>query len=102
MDISNKQQELIAILSDFLTGTGSVNELNRFVWEVIGYFSSHPSDIGQAGKDSEKVFWYVIWQLQHLALEDTIEENMRRELLSSLQYLKGEKELPINYVGTRP
>ena len=103
MDLSEKYHELISLLSQFLIGDIPADTLQAFVWEAIDYFSSADKRDLPPKEDFEKVFWYVVWEVQHLLSEDHLEDgSAQRELEEALEYLKGEQSLPEEFIGRRP
>lgn len=103
MNLEEKRQEFVALLSDFLNDAVSVDVLQEFVWDVINYFSTTPKRDLPPSAEFEKTFWYVIWQVQHLATEDHLSDGSAfPELKEALEYLQGGKDLPDEYVGRRP
>ena len=103
MNLEEKVRELVLVLSGFLNGSVQVDKLQTFVWEVIEYFTSTPKDALPPLADFENVFWYAIWQIQHLATDDHVADGTAcRELAEVLEYLQGQKELPKDYFGRRP
>ncbi|HHK60956.1 MAG TPA: hypothetical protein ENJ73_04420 [Desulfobacterales bacterium] len=103
MNLSKKYQELIVLLTQFLNGTLDADVLQKFVWEIIDYFSSAEKRDLPPVEEFEKVFWYVVWEVQHLATEDHLDDGTaQRELKEALAFLKGERSFPEEYIGRRP
>ncbi|VAW82585.1 hypothetical protein MNBD_GAMMA13-286 [hydrothermal vent metagenome] len=103
MNLSKKYQELIMLLTQFINGTLDADVLQKFVWEVIDYFSSTEQIDLPPVEEFEKVFWYVVWEVQHLATDDHLEDGVaQRELKDALAFLKGEQNLPEECIGRRP
>jgi len=103
MNLSNKYQELIMVLTNFLDGSITVDILQTFVWEVIDYFSTNEKRDLPAEEEFEKVFWHVVWQVQHMATKDHLDNgSVWKELEEALLFLKGERKLPEEYIGQRP
>lgn len=103
MNLSEKYQELVMLLTQFLSGTLTADVLQKFVWEVIDYFSTTEKKDLPPVEKFEKVFWYVIWEVQHLATEDHLEDGTAQQVLEeALTFLKGDRRLPDEYIGRRP
>ncbi len=103
MNLTEKYQELIVILTEFLRGAKSADVLQTFAWEMINYFSTTRKDDLPQEEKFEKVFWYVIWEVQHLVTDDHLTDGrVRQELEDALVFLKGEQSLPDDYIGRRP
>lgn len=103
MNLSEKYQELIMLLTQFLNGTLASDVLQKFVWEVIDFFSTTEKRDLPPVEEFEKVFWYVVWEVQHLATEDHLEDGSAQQVLEgALTFLKGERSLPEEYIGRRP
>lgn len=103
MNLKVKFEELLILLVGFVADQISCSELQRFSLEVIDYFTDTPSKELPAEEPFEKVFWYTIWQIQHLC-DDLHQRDgtTKRELSKALAYMKGEKNIPQEYVGRRP
>lgn len=103
MKLQQKNEELITILTNFLNGVIDAKELQSFVWEIIDYFTDTESDKLPPEEDFENVFWYTIWQIQHLCTEDHIKDGTaQKELVETIAYLKGIKQIPSYCFGHRP
>ena len=103
MNLSEKYHELIVLLTKFLSGALGADVLQEFIWEVIDYFSVTEKKDLPPEEEFERVFWYVVWDVQHLATEDHLEDGVaQRELREALAFLRGELNLPEEYVGRRP
>jgi len=103
MELKEKFQELLLLLTGFVSGQKSGDELQSFAWEVIEYFTDTPLNELPAEEEFEKVFWYAIWNIQHLC-DDSHQDNgtAKRELSEVLAYMRGEKEIPDCCIGRRP
>lgn len=103
MDLIRKFDDLLKLLIDFKDDRASNHQLRSFAWDVIDYFTDTPSNELPAEEKFERVFWYTIWQIQHLCDESHQNDGAtKRELLKTLAYMRGEKKLPENFVGRRP
>lgn len=103
MKIPQLRDNLINLISLYLKGESSLDELNTFAWKVINYFSDKAKNDLPPIEDFEREFWYAIWQIQHLA--DSSHENeglTKKEFERVLEFLKNEKKLPEQYYGSRP
>ena len=100
MNLNSKRQELIVLVQGFLDGSVVPEKLNKFVWDVIDYFSDTPRDDLPQPTDSEREFWYAVWQIQHLLGEE--KELTQNELRTFVSYLKNECPLPDECIGQRP
>lgn len=103
MNLTKKKHELIVLLTQFLDGDLAAYRLQKFAWEVIDYFSATEKQGLPPVAEFEKVFWYVVWEVQHLVTEDHLEDGAaKQELEEALAFLKGERNLPEEYIGRRP
>lgn len=103
MELKNKKNQLIDMLSLYLRGKKSLDEVNSFAWEVINHFSTQDKKKLPPVEDFEKEFWYAIWQIQFIA--DSTHENegvTKREFERILGFMKKERELPSQFYGSRP
>ncbi len=95
MDLQEKFQELLLLLTGFVSDQKSGEELQSFAWEMIEYFTDTPSNELPAEEEFEKVFWHAIWKIQHLCDDFHQDEGItKRELSKVLAYMKGEAEIP--------
>ena len=103
MNLSEKYQELIVLLTQFISGTVAADVLQTFAWEIIDFFSTTDKSDLPPEEEFEKVFWYVVWEVQHLATEDHLEDGSALQgLEEALAFLKGDRSLPEEYIGRRP
>lgn len=103
IDLKEKSEELLILLSGFLAGQTTCVELQGFAWGIIDFFTDTPSNELPEEEMFEATFWYAIWQIQHLC-DDVHQRDgtAKRELSKALMYLKGEKKMPPECVGRRP
>jgi len=100
MDLVMKKAELIKLIETYLNQRCSLLALQNFVWEVIDYYKNN-KHIDYEKED--EVFWYAIWQIQHIADDGHEKHGMAtRELTSILSYLTGNKKMPSGCSGIRP
>jgi len=103
MNLFEKKAELIKFISKYLENKSSVENLQKFSWEIIDYFSKTKKDELPPYEDFEREFWYTIWQIQHLVDEEHEKEGVtKKNLLDALDYLKKRKKMPENFIGLRP
>jgi hypothetical protein len=103
MNLVEKKNELIKLISDYLEGSTSLENLQKFSWEMIEYFSKSKKTELPPYQHFEKEFWYAIWQIQHLADEEHEREDIIRKIfLDALDYLKKNKKMPKDFIGMRP
>ena len=103
MNILQKKHTLINNIENYLNGKCSLNILREFSWDIIEYFSKTKKEKLPEYQEFEKEFWYVIWQIQHIADEFHENDNVTKKILiESLDYLKKTKHIPEKYIGTRP
>jgi hypothetical protein len=103
VNIINKTNQLIFLLDKFLKGKATSDDLNAFVWEVIDYFSDTPKNELPPELSEERIFWYAVWEIQHLNDDDHMSsESCRSQMKDILSYLQRDKELPSNFSGKRP
>ena len=102
MDILKKKQELINLISGYLDNRVTSDDLRKFSWEMIHFFSKNKSELPPY-QDFENEFWYTIWQIQHLVDAEHEKENVTNKiLLDALDYLKSKKKMPVTFIGKRP
>ncbi|MCH1430193.1 MAG: hypothetical protein L7U87_05455 [Chlamydiales bacterium] len=103
MDLFLEKQKLENLILAYLDGKTSVEELNEFAWTVIETFSLINKTAQPPEKEWEGMFWYAIWQLQHIAdAEHESDGTTQRDLKVSLAYLKNEIPFPSTLRGRRP
>lgn len=103
MNLKKERLALIHLLRLYLNNQISYQPLYEFAWRVIDYFTKNKSEVSSLEQEAEKVFWYAIWQIQHLADEDHSNEGItRRNLADVLSYLIKDKPLPEDCFGRRP
>ena len=104
MNLEKKKKNLTTILENYLSGNSSLAEIRNFSWEVINYFTINKNTDQLPQKESfENIFWYAIWELQHLADEEHEKDGvLGKQITEILTYLKKEKELPEECFGRRP
>lgn len=102
MNLIEKKNELIKLISKYLNNQATLGELQEFAWEIIEYFSNKKNEL-PARQDFEKEFWYTIWQIQHLADEAHEKKGITKQVfVDALDYLKKNKKIPATYIGLRP
>ena len=100
MDLFEANQKLISILESWFLGNVTLEKLDEFTWGVMEHFISLPMDARPNRAAFEKIFWYAIWQIQALCLEEHSDEGfLDGEFLQLLKYLKGEITFPENLLG---
>ena len=74
MNLNDRKSELASLIDLFLKNKKSIQALQAYAWHVIDEFSD--SEIAKSSKCEigENVFWYAIWQVQHLASEDHLRD----------------------------
>ena len=103
MNLSEKKDELIQLISGYLGNEVSLEQLQKFSWEIVGYFSKRKKNELPPHQDFEKEFWYTLWQVQHLADEQHEKEGITKKvLMDALDYLQKKKRLPQDFIGKRP
>jgi hypothetical protein len=103
MDLIEKKNELIELITKYLEKNVSTEQLQTFSWSVINYFSKYKKDQLPQYQKFEKEFWYAIWEIQHLADEEHENEGVTiRILKEALEFLKESKKIPDEYAGRRP
>ncbi len=103
MNLVEKKNELIDLLSKYLKNQATLENLQEFSWEIIEYFSKGKKNELPGFQNFEKEFWYTIWQIQHLADEEHEKDGITKKvLLESLDYLEKKKKIPDSFVGIRP
>lgn len=103
MDLIKKKHELIILISKYLENEASLEDLQKFSWEMIDYFGKNKKSELPPYQSFEKEFWYTIWQIQHLADEEHEKEGItKRVLQEALEFLKENKKFPNIFTGTRP
>jgi len=69
MNLKEEKKHLIDLLKNYLNGNIKLEVLKDFTWEIIEYFSDKNKEF-PSWNNYENVFWYAIWQIQHLAEEN--------------------------------
>lgn len=78
-------------------------DLSSFSWEMIDLFSTNKNGLPKYDASCEKVFWYAIWELQHLAdSEHHGDGSLERAVCNILIYLKNPQKMPSSCFGNRP
>jgi hypothetical protein len=102
MELENKKNELLNLIEKYLKFQVSVEQLYEYSWQVIDYFEKNKNILPPA-LDNERIFWYAIWQLQHLCdKEHEKDGTLKNALMDIVAYLKNQKNLPKYYEGKRP
>lgn len=103
MNLTEKKAALISLISEYLKKRIPLENLQEFSWEIITYFNKNDKSHLPPDENFEKEFWYTIWQIQHLADEEhESKEVTQKTLIEALEYLKGIKKIPKNFIGLRP
>lgn len=93
MNFNDKKLELASLIQLFLKNKKSIQDLQSYAWNSIDEFY----------ENNEKVFWYAIWQIQHLASEDHLKDGtLKRELEETLKYLLNQEPFPRSFTGEYP
>lgn len=103
VDVEEKKRELIDLITGYLAKNVTTQELLEFVWSVIDFFTFTSKKSLPKDQQNEKEFWYAIWEIQHLA--DTgheLDGVTEKTLKDALDYLKGIKKMPNDFIGKRP
>lgn len=103
MNIKEKKQEVINLIDSFLKNKKTIQDLYDFSWKVIDEFSNLTDQETPIYEETEKSFWFAIWQIQHLADEEHMKDGtLKRELKVVLKYLLNQKSMPPGIYGLRP
>lgn len=103
MDLRTKRDELINLIRLFLDKKKTVKELRDFSWEMIDQFSNINEKNIPPFEEIENVLWFAVWQLQHLADEEHMNDGtLERELKTTLGYLLNQIPMPADAYGLRP
>lgn len=103
MNMKFQRDRLVDLIVKFLKGKVSHDTLSTFSWDIIEYFTETPENKLPPKNPGEEVFWYAIWQIQHLSDEEhTSVGSCRSQMENILDYLRMEKPLPSDYWGKRP
>lgn len=92
------KNNLLKLIDNVLLGE-SPNELNKFIWNVISTYLGCEKSCGSLTYN-EHVFWYAIWNIQHVIGED--QQYFQDALQSVRQFLVGEMKLMEEYWGYPP
>lgn len=96
------KDEIICLIECFLAGKKTIQELQDCAWNVIDELSKENTTDASKDIDS-KVFWFAIWQIQHLASEEHLQDGtLQRELKKTLKYLLNPTSMPANTYGLPP
>jgi hypothetical protein len=102
MNFNKKKSQLINLIELFLKGEKSTIDLQNYTWNTIDDFSAEKWDKSVDDRD-ENVFWFAIWQIQHLASEDHLKDGtLTRELKLTLKYLLNQMPISKTIIGRPP
>jgi len=95
-------QHLADLVETALESDQAESQLRDHVWDVIELFTNTPREDHPPLGRTEEVFWFVIWQLQHLLDDDFAPGAREAQLRELVSYLRGERPLPHGCRGRRP
>lgn len=102
MNYKNKRREVINVIECFFDNQKTIEQLQGYAWSVIDEFSRKNEVDDSMGIDG-KVFWFAIWQIQHLANEEHFKDGtLTRELKKTLEYLLNPISMPPDTYGLPP
>ena len=103
IDLEEKYEELKKLISQYLSGQIQHDAICNFAWEIINYFEDKDKSKEITIQKFEPEFWFAIWQIQHVSDEEHWNEGItHRYLQQALDYLKKDKILPKESIGSRP
>jgi hypothetical protein len=103
MNFNKKKSQLINLIELFLKGKISTTDLQNYAWNTIDDFSPEKWKKSVVANQDENIFWFTIWQIQHLADEDHLKDGtLRRELKLTLNYLLNKIPIPKKIIGKPP
>ena len=103
MDFNKKKGEAAKVIQLFLDKKATLQELQEYSWKIIDEFSNKNEENIPVHQEEESVFWFAIWQLQHLAGEEHLKDGtLERELRITLKYLLNQIPMPVGTYGLRP
>lgn len=101
--MKTEKEKLSNLIKSYLEKKSTCEDLNRYAWEKIDYFSSNVNELSPYDEEKEGEYWYAIWQIQHLADSEHEKEGiLQAELLNIMEYLEKKKTLPKKFYGKRP
>lgn len=102
MDYKKKKTEVSNIINLYFKGKKTLKELQDYSWKIIDEYYGNEQTNTPAG-EAESIFWFAIWQIQHLASEDHKRDGtLERELKLTLEYLQNQKPIPSDIYGLPP
>ncbi len=103
MNMKTEKEKLKDLIQSYLEKKSTCEDLNRYAWEKIDYFSSNENKIPPYDEENEGEYWYAIWQIQHLADSEHEKDGiLQAELSNIMEYFEKKKPLPRNFYGKRP
>lgn len=102
MNYKKKRKEASKVIEHYLSKKKTMQELYDYSWKEIYEFSSE-NQHEQLMNEDGSVFWFAIWQIQHLASEEHFKDgSLKRELKQTLKYLLDQTPLPQGVYGLPP
>jgi hypothetical protein len=101
--VADHLAEISHRVREYLSGSASHAEMQRYVSDVFNAWEALPSDARSGSAEREEILWHCLWTLQHVAgTEHWAESVTQRELRECLALLESDEPLPEGYVGRRP
>ena len=102
MNFKKKKNEVSDIIKLYLKNEKTLKDLQDYAWKAIDE-SSNNDQINKPTDETESVFWFAIWQIQHLGSEEHVKDGtLERELKLTLQYLLNQAPMPPGAYGLPP
>ncbi|MGI5308534.1 hypothetical protein [Rheinheimera sp. WS51] len=101
--IDSKAQQLIKYASAYFSGQLLYNELHLFIWDTLEEWAQYSVTSCAECDDYERVFWYLIHQLEYWPEAELIHNQpLRLHIQYCLRFLQGSGIAPANCIGIRP
>jgi hypothetical protein len=100
-----KSQQLAYFVRAFWNDRIVYNELDLYFWDTMEEWSQVSNLADQPSSQRERVFWYVLHQLNYWPEQHLREDsNLRSDLDLCVNFLESQEEypFPLEYSGARP
>ncbi|NGX39881.1 MAG: hypothetical protein KR126chlam1_01218 [Chlamydiae bacterium] len=103
MNMEKEKTDLKKIIYGYFQKTVSLEDLNAYAWEKIQDYSKCKASLPEYDEKLEGEYWYAIWQIQHLADSEHLDDGLlQQKLLDILAIFDKKKSLPRKFYGKRP
>jgi hypothetical protein len=99
--------ELLRLVESYLAGNGDLNSIRDYAWKVIDDWNelekATPVLESEPYGKGEKAFWALIWDVEHLANEVPVRDDLNKKEIKMLyESLKNMSDLPKGIDAKRP